>query len=124
MKQDAFGKQNLADAQEHGSEVSFIISVHLKPGHEEEFLSLVTPVLDAMRHEPSFINAVLHRDAEDPALFMLYETWADLDDVMEVQIHREYRKAYWDRLPELLAEPRQVQVWKPMRSDFAFFAKG
>lgn len=124
MKQDAFGKQNLADAQEHGSEVSFIISVHLKPGHEEEFLSLVTPVLDAMRHEPSFINAVLHRDAEDPARFMLYETWADLDDVMEVQIHREYRKAYWDRLPELLAEPRQVQVWKPMRSDFAFFAKG
>jgi len=105
-----------------GTSVTFIVTVAVKPGCEEEFFDLVTPVLDAMRHEPTFINAVMHQDPEDPGRFMLYETWADLDDVVQVQIHRDYRKAYWERLPDLLREPRQIQTWKPMRHDFTFFA--
>ncbi|HEX7125319.1 MAG TPA: putative quinol monooxygenase [Thermodesulfobacteriota bacterium] len=107
-----------------GSDVVVVVSIHVKPGCEEEFLRLVTPVLDAMRHEATFINAVLHQDPEDPTRFMLYETWADRDDVSQVQIHREYRKAYWARLPEILCEPRHIQSWRPLRGDFAFFAAG
>jgi len=102
--------------------VTFVITVALKPGCEEALLDLLTPVLDAMRHEPTFINAVLHQDPEDPSRFMLYETWADLDDVVQVQMHRDYRKTFWERLPDLLREPRQVQTWKPIRRDFTFFA--
>jgi quinol monooxygenase YgiN len=105
-----------------GDEVVFIVSFDLKPGCDEEFLALLMPVLDAMRHETTFINAVLHRDPEDPSRFMLYETWADLDDVAQVQIQRAYRQAYWARLPDLLREPRQIETWHPMRRDFTFFA--
>ncbi|RDI58609.1 putative quinol monooxygenase [Microvirga subterranea] len=103
-------------------DVTFIVTVALKPGCEEEFFGLLTPVLDAMRHEPTFINAVLHQDPEDPSRFMLYETWADLDDVVQVQMHRTYRKPFWDRLPDLLREPRRIETWTPMRRDFTFFA--
>jgi quinol monooxygenase YgiN len=99
-----------------------VVSLHLKPGAEEEFLRLLMPVLDAMRHEVSFINAVLHRDPDDPTRFMLYETWADRDDLVEVQMKRAYRQAYEARLAELLREPRQVQLWRPLRGDFTFFA--
>jgi quinol monooxygenase YgiN len=74
--------------------IVFIVSLHVKPGREVEFLRLLTPVLDAMRHETTFINAALHRDPTDPTRFMLYETWADLDDVTQVQLQREYRQAY------------------------------
>jgi quinol monooxygenase YgiN len=102
--------------------VTFIVTIALEPGCEGEFLDLLTPVLDAMRHEPTFVNAVLHQDPEDSSRFMLYETWADLDDVVQVQMHRDYRKDYWDRLPQLLREPRQIQTWRPMRSDFTFMA--
>lgn len=105
-----------------GDSVVFIVTLTLKPGCEEEFLDLLMPVLDAMRHETTFINAVLHQDPEDPTRFMLYETWANFDDVANVQIHRDYRQPYWDRLPELLREPRQVQMWKPIRRDLTFFA--
>ena len=101
-----------------------IVSIHVKPGHEEEFLHLVTPVLDAMRHETTFINAALHRDPEDPTRFMLYETWADRDELVNVQMKRPYRSAYEARLPEMLREPRQVQLWQPLRADFTFFAAG
>ncbi|MCB8820146.1 putative quinol monooxygenase [Microvirga rosea] len=101
---------------------TFVISFHIRDGFQEEFLALLTPVLDAMRHEATFINAMLHQDPDNPARFMLYETWADLDEVMNVQIGRDYRKAFWDRLPELLSEPRHIQTWQPIRSDFTFFA--
>lgn len=99
--------------------VTFVITLLLKPGCEQAFLELLTPVLDAMRHETTFRDAVLHRDPENPLRFMLVETWANLEDVIQVQMHRDYRQAYWDGLPALLAEDRQVQVWQPIRGDFA-----
>ncbi len=99
--------------------VTYVITFAVKTGSEEEFLGLLNPVLDAMRHERTFLNAVLHRDPEAPNRFMLYETWADHDDVAQVQIHRDYRQLFWARLPELLAEPRHVQTWAPIRSDFS-----
>ena len=48
-----------------------VVTLLVKPGHEPEFLRLLSPVLDAMRHEPSFINAALHREPADPTRFML-----------------------------------------------------
>jgi quinol monooxygenase YgiN len=112
-----------AAVEQQANEAVFVVTLDLKPGCEQEFLDLLTPVLDAMRREPTFVNAVLHRYPNFPTRFMLYETWADLDDVVEVQIHRDYRKAYWDRLPELLREPRQIHTWTPLRQDFAFFSR-
>ena len=103
--------------------LAVVVSLDLVPGREPEFLHLLTPVLDAMRHEPSFINAALHCDPEDPARFMLYETWADRRDLLEVQMRRAYRAAYEARLPGLLRESRRAQVWRPLRGDFTSFAR-
>ncbi|OWJ66945.1 putative quinol monooxygenase [Inquilinus limosus] len=99
--------------------VAIIVTLHVKPGREAEFLGLLTPVLDAMRHEPGFINAVLHRSPDDPTLFMIYETWADLDELVQVQIPRAYRQAYIAALPDILRQERGIAIWQPMRGDFA-----
>lgn len=101
-----------------------VVSVHVKPGHEEEYLRLCTPVLDAMRYEPTFVNTVLHQDPEDPTRFMVWETWVDREDFFEVQMKRDYRRAYEARLPEIVSKPRTVKVWQPLRGDFAFFGAG
>lgn len=98
--------------------IAVVVTLHVKPGREEEFLRLLLPVLDAMRHEPTFVNAVLHRDQDDPARFMLYETWADREDLASVQMRRAYRGTYEARLPDLLREPRHATVWCPLRGDF------
>lgn len=98
--------------------LAIVVSLRVKPEHEAEFLRLLAPVLDAMRHEATFINAALHHDPEDPTHFMLYETWADRHDLVEVQMKRPYRAAYEARLPELLREPREARIWQPLRSDF------
>jgi quinol monooxygenase YgiN len=96
--------------------VTVIVTGQVNPGMEEEFLALLTPVLDAMREEPTFIDCALHRDPENPLRFMLYENWADRDDLVKVQMARPYRKAFADALPRLLAS-RDVQVWSLMRRD-------
>lgn len=117
--------QSTGERQDDGAAttaVTYVITFHLKPGCEAEFLALLTPVLDAMRHEASFVNAVLHRDPAEAGRFMLYETWVDHDHVVAVEIHRPYRRAYNDALPDLLARPREVQVWRPTRADFAVAA--
>ena len=99
--------------------VTYVITVTLNPGCEAEFMALLTPVLDAMRHEASFVSCVLHQDPDKPSRFMLCETWSSHEDVVNVQIHRPYRQAYNNALEDLLATPREVRIWHPLRGDFA-----
>jgi quinol monooxygenase YgiN len=99
--------------------VCAVIVLRIVPGRQDDFLALLHPVLDAMRHEASFVAATLHRDPADPARFLLYESWADERDLLEVQVKRPYRDAYWAALPGLLAAPREVSAWRPMRVDAA-----
>jgi quinol monooxygenase YgiN len=105
------------------NEICVVVFLNAKPECCDEFLQLLAPVLDAMRHESTFISAVLHRSPEDPSSFMLYEVWADRDDLVNVQMKREYRASYEARLPDLLREPRRAVIWERLRGDFTFFAK-
>ena len=100
-----------------------VVTNHVQAGFEDEYLDLVMPIVDEMRHETSFINNVVHRAPDNPTRFMIYETWADRDDVFNVQIKRDYRKAYETRLPAILRTPREMAFWEPLRSDFTFFRR-
>ena len=99
--------------------VTFVIRFTVVPAERERFLGLLEDVLDAMRHEPMFHEAILHADPENENRFMLYETWEDLDDVVNVQLARPYRQAWHAALPGLLVEERDITVWRPLRADRA-----
>ena len=107
------------DRNDPHREVVLVIGLKLREGMRDAFMALLEPVLDAMRHEASFVNAILHEDPEDPHSLMLYETWADYTDLVEVQVKRPYRQEYSERLEEFLAEPRSVAIWRRLRSDLA-----
>jgi quinol monooxygenase YgiN len=97
--------------------VTYIVKFNVRPDKRDRFLSLLTGVLDAMRDEATFREAVLHRDPESEYRLMLYETWESHDDVLSVQLKRPYREAWHAALPELLAEPREISIWEPLRHD-------
>jgi quinol monooxygenase YgiN len=65
---------------------TYVITFHVKPDQRERFRALLDPVLDAMRHEETFVHAALHVDAERPYVFQLHETWTDRQDVLEIQL--------------------------------------
>ena len=95
--------------------VTYLIVFTVRPEQRERFHSLLNGVLDAMRDETTFINATLHGDPADPNRFLLHETWADHQDVLDVQLKRGYRDAWHAALQELLVNPRDISVWKPLR---------
>jgi quinol monooxygenase YgiN len=97
--------------------VTYLIRFDVNPEKRELFLSLLTDMLDAMRSEVTFHQAILHRDPSSEQSFMLYETWESHEDVMEVQLHRPYRQAWHQALPELLSKPRDITIWEPIRAD-------
>ena len=73
---------------------TYLIGFQVRDGQRERFLELLNALLDAMRHEKTFVNATLHRDGENDNRFLLHETWSDHQDVIDVQIHRPYRQAW------------------------------
>lgn len=99
--------------------VTYVIKFQIVPDKREDFLALLNGVLDAMRHEPMFVEAMLHADPEDANRLMLYETWRDHEDVVNVQIHRPYRRAFHEALPTMLAAPRDISIWQGVRADRA-----
>lgn len=97
--------------------VTYVIRFDVVPGERQRFLALLDGVLDAMRVEPMFHEAILHADPENDHRFMLYETWEDHDDVLEVQLKRPYREAWHAALPGLLNAERDITIWQPLRAD-------
>lgn len=99
--------------------VTYVIGFEVVPHQRSRFLSLLEGVLDAMRSEPMFYEAILHCDPESDYRFMLYETWEDHDDVLNVQLQRPYRQAFHEALSELLVKERDIAIWRPLRPDHA-----
>lgn len=97
--------------------VTYVLRFAVKPTELPRFEKLLGHVLDSMRSEPNFRNAVLHRNPDDPCDFLLYESWADHEDVLNVQMKKEYRKEWQATMPELLARPREVTIWEAVRAD-------
>ena len=98
---------------------TLIVTVPIRPGMEDEYLAILHPVLDAMRHESTFLHTAVHRGADDPGLFVLYETWRNREDFFSVQRNRPYRAEHESRLPELLRAPRTMAVFETLRTDTA-----
>ncbi|MBE9603945.1 antibiotic biosynthesis monooxygenase [Acetobacteraceae bacterium H6797] len=96
--------------------VTYLITFNVVHEQRERFLVLLNDVIDAMSVEETFIDATLHMDPADENRFLLYETWADHQDVIDNQIKRPYREPFHKALPELLTGPRGLQIWAPLRS--------
>lgn len=97
--------------------VTYVIKFQIVPGKRDDFVALLAGVLDAMRQESTFVEAMLHADPDDANRLMLYETWQDHDDVVNVQVHRPYRQAFHEALATMLAAPRDISIWRCLRAD-------
>ncbi|MFC4254470.1 antibiotic biosynthesis monooxygenase [Altererythrobacter xixiisoli] len=95
---------------------TYVITFHVRPDQLQRFRALLDPVLDAMRHETTFVYAALHIDPDRPNQFQLHETWSNREDVLQVQLHRPYRANWHAALDELLEHPRKIEIWQQLWS--------
>jgi quinol monooxygenase YgiN len=99
--------------------VAYTVEFQVRPEQHGRFRQLLDHILDVMREEQNFLSATLHVDPDDPNRFMLHEVWRDHTNVVEVQLHREYRGKWHAALPGLLVSERVIHRWTPVRSDRA-----
>jgi quinol monooxygenase YgiN len=95
----------------------FYVEFNVKPECVDRFLKGATGVIEAMSKEDTFVTAYLHRDANNPNRFTLYERWteASMDDFMKNQLQgKSYRDEYEAYLPDLLTSPRTFVVLDPI----------
>src|SRR5260370_16603417 len=85
-----------------------LVRIPVKAGFENEYLSLINAVIDEMRHETSFVNAVVHRSTEAPTVFLLHETWLGRDEFFTVHMKLSYPHSYPARLPQIMRAPREI----------------
>ncbi|UOV03619.1 antibiotic biosynthesis monooxygenase [Pseudoxanthomonas sp. F37] len=93
----------------------FYVRLRVKPECVDAWLQAVHDIVDAMSKEDTFLSCALHRDANDPTLFALYERWAEPDvATFLARQDKPYRRDYEARLPDLLQGPREPQVLVPL----------
>lgn len=90
--------------------VSFVVTLPGKPDTSARLREMLLQVIDAMSHEPDFVNAWVHRDLDDPHSFIVYETWnCSREFFLAHHLDKSYRLAYEAVLPDLLARPRTLE---------------
>lgn len=91
-----------------------VILVRLRalPGREDEVAGVIRTQLERIRaQEPTCLAIAVHQSLEDPARFMLHESWADAATFDEFVTTRPYMLDYLERLGALL-EDREMTRWE------------
>lgn len=78
----------------------------------EALRGLIAPTLK----EEGALEYRLHRDADDPNVWILYESWRSRDD-LDAHFERPYTKALMSRFPDLLARDMELSFTTPVRAN-------
>jgi quinol monooxygenase YgiN len=89
------------------NQLTLIARLTAKPEHAdalgEDLQALVVPT----RAEAGSIDYLIHRDNENPCVWILYETWRSHAD-LDAHFEQPYTKALMARFPEFLAKDLEL----------------
>ncbi len=99
-----------------GSRVVLIVRFTPKPDKKDAFLLSLSELVDRMRGEDSFIDAVISQDIDHPDELVMYETWlGSRESWLRDEYPRSYRAEY-ERVISDTVERRSVEWLMPLAS--------
>ena len=95
-------------------ETAVLIRLHAKPEHIDAVRAQTEQLLSAVRAEPGCQDLQLLQKQEDPAQFVILETWSDRDYYLS-DAHQQsaHMLAYFDATKSMLADVG-VELWSPL----------
>ena len=84
-------------------QLTVIAKFTAKPDHADAVGAGLLGQLDQTRDEAGSIDYHLHRDLDDPAIWIVYENWRSRAD-FDAHLEQPYSAALRDRFPEMLAK--------------------
>lgn len=85
------------------SKLIIVAHIHAKPENESQVRAELEKLIPITRAEEGCIQYDLHRDNEDPAHFMFYETWASRD-LWQTHMNAPHLAAYMKATDGMVAE--------------------
>ena len=83
----------------------------IKPEYREAFEHELMAVREKCIAEKECLGFDVERRSDDPAVYLLVETWSDLDYFEKVQLNRDYYPAYFAKIDPMMTAPREVHYW-------------
>ena len=87
--------------------LTLIAKLTAKPEHADTIGEGLFGLLAQTRAEEGSIDYHIHRDKDDPAVWILYENWRSRAD-LDAHFDRPYTKALMARFPALLAKDMEL----------------
>ena len=87
--------------------LTLIARLTAKPEHSDALGEGLRRLVASTTAEPGSIGYVLHRDNDDPRVWILYETWRSRAD-LDAHFEQPYTKAMLAQFPELLAREMEL----------------
>ncbi|WP_346293702.1 putative quinol monooxygenase [Sphaerothrix gracilis] len=88
---------------------TIIVRFPVKPERAAEFQMAFSGLLNGLRQEPTFIEARVHQDLDDPNIVVFYETYReDRQSFLDRVPQKPWFKIFLDQLPDLLQRDRDV----------------
>lgn len=85
------------------SQVILNIRFKIKPGMKDAFRESLFAMINNFRNEPSFVNAIVSDDLDNPDDLHIYEIWQGTrESWVEEEFSKPYRKEYEDKLTSLI----------------------
>lgn len=86
-----------------------IVRFPVKPERAEDFQTAFNGLLNGLRQEPTFIEARVHQDLDDPDVVVFYETYReDRQSFLNRVPQQPWFQEFLDKLPNLLTRERDV----------------
>ena len=77
------------------NQVVMNIQFNIKPGMQEAFCEALDTLIEVMSNEPTFVNAIVSEEVDNPNIINLYEIWNHTKNSwMEAEALKPYRKDY------------------------------
>ena len=84
-----------------------------EPLHVKVVLKIKPEFREAFEYELMSVREMfdVERRSDDPTVYLLVESWSDLDYFEGVQLNRDYYPPYFAKIEPMLAAPREVHYW-------------
>ena len=92
--------------------LTLIARLKAKPEYAQELGDGLRALIEPTLKEEGCMGYVLHRDNDDLATWILYETWRSRAD-LDAHFEQSYTKAMLTRFPEILAAEMELTFATP-----------
>jgi len=89
--------------------LTVVAIMRARAGKEQELEDFLTALVGHTRREAGCLNYDLHRQQDDPSVYVMYENWVDRA-ALDMHLQMPYMREFATALPDLLRSPLELQL--------------